>query len=336
MTIRDIAKLAGCSVATVSRVLNDADGVSEDMRRHVKQIIEENDFRPSSTAKSLAEKKTNTLLFVYENVPENPFYGELIRGAIEAAKQTHQILLFNIISEDYVIDYLFGALKSGQIDGTIIASTGNPETKQFARKMEQEHQKLVLINDPIDEMNVPRIYINNEQSAYQATKYLLRCGHRRIGHIGGRVTSFTSYNRYEGYCHAMNEAGLQRYTQMYLNNNNLGREDARRTALRLLQLPEPPTAIFAANDMMAIGVYEAAAELHLRIPDDLSVVGHDDINMASVMEPKLTTMHQPIFEMGRRAVYLLLDYIACNRPRALQESVVLAADLVERGSVRRL
>lgn len=336
MTIRDIAKLAGCSVATVSRVLNDGDGVSEQMRRHVKDIIEQNNFRPSSTAKSLAEKKTNTLLFVYENVPENPFYSELIRGAIEAAKQTHQILLFNIISEDYVMEYLLGALKSGQIDGTIIASTGNPETKRFARKMEQERQKLVLINDPIDEMNVPRIYINNEQSAYQATKYLIRCGHRRIGHIGGRITSFTSYNRYEGYSHAMNEAGLQEYTQMYLSQNNLGREDARKSALRLLRLPQRPTAIFAANDMMAVGVYEAANELNLRIPEDLSVVGHDDIHMASVMEPKLTTMHQPIFEMGRRAIYLLLDYISCNKPRALQESVVLAADLVERGSVRRI
>ena len=148
----------------------------------------ENGYQPNKQAKGLAEQKTNTLLFVYENTPDNPFFTELIRGAIDGAKEAHQILLFNIICDSYVTDYFLNALRSDQIDGVIVASTGLEETRNFAKMVASEGRHLVLINDPIGELNVPRIYINNDQSAYQATRHLLECGHphrphRRQNHL---------------------------------------------------------------------------------------------------------------------------------------------------------
>ena len=335
MTLKDIAQLARCSTATVSRVINNEKGVSEATRAYIQQIIDENGYQPNKAAKGLAEQKTNTLLFVYENTPDNPFYTELIRGAIDGAKEAHQILLFNIICDSYVTDYFLNALRTEQIDGVIVASTGLPETRNFAKMVAKEGSHLVLINDPIDELSVPRIYINNDQAAYQATRHLLECGHTRIAHIGGRPTSYPSYQRYEGYFRAMCEAGFKRYADRYAVMNNTNREEARATARKLLSLKNRPTAFFCANDSLAFGVYAAVSDVGLRVPNDVSVMGYDDIKMASDLEPRLTTIHQPIYEMGRRSIQMMLRQVG-EGDRILPESVVLSASLVERDSVRSL
>lgn len=336
MTLKDIAELAHCSTATVSRVINNEKGVSETTRAYIQQIIDEYGYQPNKAAKGLAEQKTNTLLFVYENTPDNPFYTELIRGAIDGAKETHQILLFNIICDSYVTDYFLNALRTEQIDGVIVASTGLAETRNFAKMVANEKRHLVLINDPIDELNVPRIYINNDQAAYQATRYLLECGHTRIAHIGGRTSSYPSYQRYEGYYRAMSEAGLKKYADCYTIMDNTTREEARVSAKKLLSLDNRPTAFFAANDSLAFGVYSAAGDVGLRVPNDVSIVGYDDIKLASEYEPKLTTIHQPIYEMGRRSIQLMLDEVAGTRGNGVPESVVLSASLVQRNSVKIL
>ncbi len=334
MTLKDIAALANCSTATVSRVINNEKGVSEATRKQIQQIIDEYHFQPNKAAKGLAEQKTNTLLFVYENTPDNPFFTELIRGAIDGAKEAHQILLFNIICDCYVTDYFLNALRSEQIDGVIVASTGLPETINFAKMVAKENRHLVLLNDPIDELNVPRIYINNDQAAYQATRHLLECGHTRIGHIGGRTSSYPSYQRYEGYYRAMCEAGLKKYADRYTIMDNHNREMARRSAKELLSMVDRPTAIFAANDSMAFGVCAAVGEVGLRVPNDVSVVGYDDIKMASEFEPKLTTIRQPIYEMGKRSIQLMLKEVA--GAQEFPEAIVLSASLVKRDSVRLL
>ena len=295
----------------------------------------ENGYQPNKQAKGLAEQKTNTLLFVYENTPDNPFFTELIRGAIDGAKEAHQILLFNIICDSYVTDYFLNALRSDQIDGVIVASTGLEETRNFAKMVASEGRHLVLINDPIGELNVPRIYINNDQSAYQATRHLLECGHTRIGHIGGRTTSYPSYQRFEGYSRAMTDAGLRRYVDRYTIMDNTNREEARAAAKKLLAKKNRPTAIFCANDSLAFGVCAAVSDVGLRVPNDVSVVGYDDIAMASTFEPKLTTIHQPIYEMGRRSIQLMLHQTQSGGT-GIPESVVLSASLVKRESVRNL
>ena len=146
MTLKDIARLANCSTATVSRVINNEKGVSEETRAYIQRVIDENGYQPNKQAKGLAEQKTNTLLFVYENTPDNPFFTELIRGAIDGAKEAHQILLFNIICDSYVTDYFLNALRSDQIDGVIVASTGLEETRNFAKMVASEGRHLVLIN----------------------------------------------------------------------------------------------------------------------------------------------------------------------------------------------
>lgn len=336
MTLKDIAELAHCSTATVSRVINNEKGVSEATRKYIQQIIDEYDFQPNKAAKGLAEQKTNTLLFVYENTPDNPFYTELIRGAIDGAKEAHQILLFNIICDRYVTDYFLNALRTEQLDGVIVASTGLAETRNFAKMVASERRHLVLINDPIDELNVPRIYINNHQAAYQATRHLLECGHTRIAHIGGRTSSYPSYQRYEGYYRAMSEAGLKKYADRYTVMDNINREAARESAKKLLSMSNRPTAFFTANDSLAFGVCAAVSEVGLRVPNDVSIVGYDDIKMASEFEPKLTTIRQPIYEMGRRSIQLMLKEVASSEIPECPEAVVLSASLVKRESVRVL
>lgn len=336
MTLKDIAELAHCSTATVSRVINNEKGVSEATRKYIQQIIDEYSFQPNKAAKGLAEQKTNTLLFVYENTPDNPFYTELIRGAIDGAKEAHQILLFNIICDSYVTDYFLNALRTEQIDGVIVASTGLAETRNFAKMVANEKRHLVLINDPIDELNVPRIYINNHQAAYQATRHLLECGHTRIAHIGGRTSSYPSYQRYEGYYRAMCEAGLKKYADRYTVMDNINREAARESAKKLLSMNNRPTAFFTANDSLAFGVCAAVSEVGLRVPNDVSIVGYDDIKMASEFEPKLTTIRQPIYEMGRRSIQLMLKEVAGSEIPECPEAVVLSASLVKRESVRVL
>lgn len=336
MTIKDIAELARCSTATVSRVLNNEKGVSEGTRAYIQSIIDEYGYQPNKAAKGLAEQKTNTILFVYENTPDNPFYTELIRGAIDGAKEAHQILLFNIICDSYVTDYFLNALRTEQIDGVIVASTGLAETRNFAKMIANEKRPLVLINDPIDELNVPRIYINNFQAAYQATRHLIECGHTRIAHIGGRTSSYPSYQRFEGYQRAMSDAGFSKWVQEYTIMDNINREQAKASSKQLLQMDYRPTAFFAANDSLAFGVCSAATELGLRVPNDVSVVGYDDIKMAATFEPPLTTIHQPIYEMGRRSIQLMMDQVSGAKDAALPESIVLSASLVKRGSVKIL
>lgn len=336
MTIKDIAEKARCSTATVSRVLNNEKGVSEGTRAYIQSIIDEYGYQPNKAAKGLAEQKTNTILFVYENTPDNPFYTEMIRGAIDGAKEAHQILLFNIICDSYVTDYFLNALRTEQIDGVIVASTGLAETRNFAKMIANEDCPLVLINDPIDELSVPRIYINNFQAAYQATRHLIECGHTRIAHIGGRTASYPSYQRFEGYQRAMSDAGLSGCVQQCTVMDNIDREQAKASAKRLLQMENRPTAFFAANDSLAFGVCSAATELGLRVPNDVSVVGYDDIKMAATFEPPLTTIHQPIYEMGRRSIQLMMTRVSGNKSALPPESIVLSASLIKRGSVKIL
>ena len=332
MTLKDIARLANCSTATVSRVINNEKGVSEETRAYIQRVIDENGYQPNKQAKGLAEQKTNTL--GPQEISE--CLGRLVPGSLSVAlAEAHQILLFNIICDSYVTDYFLNALRSDQIDGVIVASTGLEETRNFAKMVASEGRHLVLINDPIGELNVPRIYINNDQSAYQATRHLLECGHTRIGHIGGRTTSYPSYQRFEGYSRAMTDAGLRRYVDRYTIMDNTNREEARAAAKKLLAKKNRPTAIFCANDSLAFGVCAAVSDVGLRVPNDVSVVGYDDIAMASTFEPKLTTIHQPIYEMGRRSIQLMLHQTQSGGT-GIPESVVLSASLVKRESVRNL
>ena len=149
MTLKDIARLANCSTATVSRVINNEKGVSEETRAYIQRVIDENGYQPNKQAKGLAEQKTNTLLFVYENTPDNPFFTELIRGAIDGAKEAHQILLFNIICDSYVTDYFLNALRSDQIDGV---NDHDWQADLLAEKIHgmPGHVNLIPLNDVVE------------------------------------------------------------------------------------------------------------------------------------------------------------------------------------------
>lgn len=331
MSIVDIARLAGCSTATVSRVVNNQKGVSEETRAHVQKIIDDNNFQINIAARNLVKQKANTILFVYDNVKDNPFYAELVHGAIVGAEEAHQILLFNTTCDKHIADYFVKLIDSEQVDGVIIVvSPQNPLIKEFAFRVSKKNLPVILLNETIDELSLPSIHVNDEQASYLATRHLIENGHTRIAFIGSKF----GHARHMGYLRAMGNAGLLSEAEIYSAFGCIHRSDATKLTEKLLDMEAAPTAIFASSDNFARGVYDAAEKRKLIIPDDLSVVGYDDVEASATMKPPLTTIHQPIFEMGRRSIQMLLDNVENNGGNS--ESIVLSAYLVERESVTKI
>lgn len=336
MTIKDIAKLADCSPATISRVINNQPGVSEEMRAYIKGIIEENHFQLNKTARNLVKGRQNTVLFFYDNQPGNPYFQELIRGVIDGAEQYHQTMLFNTVTDSSIIEYFVRMIDRNQIDGAVL-SIGNrrQEMKPLAYKLRDHGVPIVLVDDPLDIASICSVRVDGESAAYQATNYLINQGHKKIAHVGGRFSSYTGSTRYEGYLRAMRVHGLAEYANTAVLMNNLTREDAVRSMTELLERDDRPTAVFVCNDSMAIGVYEAIHKKNLRIPEDISVIGYDDIAQAKQMTPPLTTIHQPIYEIGLTAVKLITEIVEQGY-HTMAHSINLPVELIIRDSVRAI
>lgn len=333
MTIKDIAKLANCSPSTVSRVINNQRGVSDGVRSYIKQIIEENHFQLNKTARNLVKGRQNTVLFFYDNQAGNPYFQELIRGVIDGAEKYHQTMLFNTITDSYIIDYFVKMVEKNQIDGAILA-VGNrrQDMKPLAYRLKEHNVPVVLVDDPLDIASISSVRVDGESAAYQATNYLINQGHKKIAHIGGRVSSYTGSTRYEGYLRAMQTHGLAEYAETAALMNNLTREDAVRSMTVLLEREDRPTAVFVCNDNMALGVYEAVKMKNLKIPEDVSVIGYDDIEQAKTMDPPLTTVRQPIYEIGMASVKMITEIVE-EGENSMSHSLTLLIELMIRDSV---
>ena len=305
-TIRDVAKRASVGVGTVSRVLNDSPSVREVTRQKVLQAIAELDYSPSPIARRLSLGKTLTIAAI---VPffTRPSYVERLRG-IEAtiADSQYDLILFNVETPEKRDQYFRDVPRRERVDGLMIISLSptDEDVERFLRAgvptvlLDAHHPRLSRAN--VDDVTGGRI----------ATQHLIDLGHRRIAYISDPLENpfrfVSSHNRYTGYRQALDEAGIT-FRAEYHRQGEHGRHQAREMAQDLLGLPEPPTAIFAASDIQAMGVLEAAQRSELNVPDDLSVIGYDDIETAEYLG--LTTMYQRLFESGQEAVRLLLDAI---------------------------
>jgi LacI family transcriptional regulator/LacI family repressor for deo operon, udp, cdd, tsx, nupC, and nupG len=325
-TIRDVARHARVGVGTVSRVLNDSPQVSADARARVRGAIDELGYRPSSTARSLSLGRTQTIGVVA------PFFTsgsvlERLRGVVERLRQggEYDLLLFDVETPHQRADAFRDFARSDRVDGLVIVSLA-PSDAEVA-SFEQQNLAVVLVD--VSHPALPRVVIDDVRGGEIATAHLLDKGHTRIGFVGDEPTllGFTSSEqRRRGMGRALRRAGIKPVTALQQRGPH-GREEAREMAERLLRLPEPPTAIFAASDTQAMGVLEAARAHELRVPADLAVVGFDDIEMASVLE--LTTVRQPLHESGAHAVELLLSMLAGVATPPAEE---LALELIERGT----
>ncbi|GAB4473211.1 MAG: substrate-binding domain-containing protein [Anaerolineae bacterium] len=326
-TMRDVAKRAGVSLTTVSHVINETRYVSESVKQRVFAAMEELDYRPNELARSLRRGQTNTIGLVLPD-SANPYFAEIGR-AIEALafEAGYSVILGNTYGEIDKEDVYVEVLRTKQVDGIIFVAAGDRTTS--VRSLLERHFPFVLVDRDLGGVSADVVMVDNHQGGLVVTRHLIGLGHRRIGIVTGPSILTPSADRINGYCKALEEAGIPCEEEL-LVAGDFRPNSGYHAALHLLDLSHPPTAIFACNDMMAIGVLRAAAERGCRVPDDLAVVGFDNIELAQYTIPALTTFGQPIEDIAQVAVSLLSERI--DRPEETPRRVILPGELVIRGS----
>ena len=325
--IADVAAHAGVGVATVSRVLNGRANVAVATRERVLEAIKTLDYHPSSVARNLSLRRTLVIGVVTPFLTDSSPI-ERVRGIVTALGESeYDLALFDVESPGRQRRAFRLLADPHRTDGLLIVSMVPPGDE--VSRLQTAGIATVLIDGRVD--GFPSVVIDDVEGAAMATRYLLQLGHRRVAFIGDKPPDgfrfHSARDRTVGYERALSELELPVRPE-YVREGTHSRHVARSIAEELLRLPEPPTAIFAASDTQALGVLEAAREFRLRVPEDLSVIGFDDIEIASYAG--LTTIRQPLFESGRRGAELLLAALAGTPPATRVERLQL--DLIVRGT----
>ncbi len=308
-TIKDIAERAGVGLGTVSRVLNDHPRVSATTREKVMGAVQELNYVPSLAARGLSLGKTQSIAVIAPFFTRSVFV-ERLHGIEETTSASgYDVVIYNVDAALKRDRYFRTVPDPRRVDGVIVVSL--PPLPADVVRFQRSSVPIVFVDvgNPICEP-FDRIVINDVEGGQKATQHLIDLGHRRIGYIGDIPQAGFNFtageDRFEGYRRALADAGIEVRPEYHLDGR-FGRDVARGLAHQLLGLSERPTAIFASNDTQALGVLEAAHDLGLTVPDDLSVVGYDDIEMTDFLG--LTTVRQLLFESGRRSVEALLRRI---------------------------
>jgi len=331
VTLKDIAKLCGVSVATVSLVLNNKPNrISEATKQKILEKAKELHYHPNPMALSLVTRKSKVLGLIIPDVT-NLFFTDFLRQVeIEAAKFGYTIILGNTDeqgSREY--EYVRTFLQRG-LAGCILIHSSIEMDKYDAKIVDlvkQSKLPFILIDRHQKANNIRTLFIDQKLGAYLATTHLLNLGHTRIGYISGPLDLDLSRMRYDGYRQALEDHGIV-FDENLIEFGDWRPEGGHQAGLRLIA--KGVSGIFAANDMMAFGVYQAAFSMALRIPQDLSVIGFDDVSFASVVTPGLTTIHQPMSQVGIDCVGMLVDMIEARK--TTETSKQYSPTLIVRGS----
>lgn len=319
VTIKEVAQRAGVSIRTVSRVLNDHPHVAETTREQVLSVIKELDFRPSAAARYMRTGQSQLIGFLTDEIAQNAFTYDLIIGAQQAAWEHEKLLfLLNTGSDPQVETRSLNMMRDHQVEGIIYATMYHREIKhsQFP-----EDIPVVLVNCFADDRSLPSIVPDEVGGGCLATETLLEQGHRRVGFVNIAAKEPAPLGRLEGYRQALANYNIPYDESLvcYIEEPFEGLATSTyNCVLALLQMPDPPTAIFCFNDMMALGAYDAVRKSNLRIPQDVAIVGFDNVEiLAAQIHPPLTTIELPNFEMGQLAVQMLfgeIDTVQNDRP----------------------
>jgi LacI family transcriptional regulator len=306
-TIREVAEKAGVSFTTVSHVINKTRFVSEETRERVLAAMNELNYRPNALAQSLRSGKTNTIGLILPD-SANPFFAEVGRCIeAEAFRMGYSVILCNTEGDSQKEQFYVDVLSKKQVDGVIFVSTGDGEDSLDF--LIGQAMPLVVVDRDFPNKDVDAVLTDNRAGGYLATRHLIEMGHKRIAYIRGPFKLTPSAERVTGYQQALQEAGISIIPDLILHGDS--HSESGRIATRiLLERPEPPSAIFVWNDMMAVGALRAAADAGCKVPEDVAVVGYDDIDLASYTNPPLTSIAQPKAEIGLRAVRLLTERMA--------------------------
>jgi LacI family transcriptional regulator len=306
VTIKEIAKVAGVSPTAVSLVVNGKAGVSQETRERVLMIIEKLNYLPNAIAKSLARRKTKTIGLIISDITD-PFYAEFSRGVEDVAfREGFSTILCNSDNQQEKEELYLGLLLENQVAGLILTPTSNTPGAKFLYA--EKCLPLVIADRKINGSGILCVTSQNSEGAYEATKHLVELGHERIACICLPREWSTSVERVNGYRQALIDSSFEVDENLILFSN--GRLDGGRSCTeKLLQMREPPTALFVTSDIVAFGAVEAITDSGLSVPGDISVVGFDNIEFAEYFRVPLTTVDQPKYEMGFSACRALLERI---------------------------
>jgi LacI family transcriptional regulator len=327
VTISDVAREAGVSLMTVSRVVNGKEEISPTTRQRVLDVIEQMGYRPSGIARGLATQRTGTLGLVVPDMA-NPFFSDVARGAEDRARAAgYNIFVCNTDESPQREIAALDSLEEKRVDGVVLCSSRLHD--DGLRAALDHHPAAVLVNRRLDLYHVDAVLLADREGGQAATQHLLRSGHRAVGFLAGPLTSYSSQQRSKGYHAALAMAGISS-DPGWVRPCSYEVEDGREAAKGLLAHHPELTALFCYNDLVAVGALQACADLGRRVPDDLALVGFDDIPMSALVIPPLTTCRVPRYDLGDQAMRLLL-----RRVDGLAEScseIVLPPELVVRAS----
>lgn len=333
-TIHDIAKAANVSSATVSRVLsNSSYPVSKIKRERILSLAKEMNYVPNMIGRQLKVSRSTTIGVIVPSII-NPFYSSVLFGIEEIARNNNfTVIACNSLHDPLLEDEYIQTIMEKQIKGLIISSISNDKSQLKNMIMTGVH--VIAIDQKIEEDQISQIEFDYYKGGYLATRHLQSKGHKQIGYVTSKLDRPSRKSILLGYMEAMKAEGftpMLEESKTDFSNNALSEFDTgKRLTRKLLNAPKPPTAIFACNDMMAFGVINELSERNIRVPQDISVMGFDGIDFGQMMNPQLTTIKQPDYEMGRLACKMLLDKM--NGGDVPSFDIILQPELLERGSV---
>jgi LacI family transcriptional regulator len=304
-TLRDVARLANVSIATASAVVNNKGKVSDKLRQRVLRAMEGLDYHPDQVARSLKVRRTHTLGMVIPDVT-NPFFTDVMRGVEDEARRAGYSVIFCNANEDRQVEQNhLATLFSRRVDGVLISPT---DPLAAMDRLTRRRFPMVFFDRVPMGYSGPAVATDNVGASREAGRHLIKLGHKRIAIISGRLNLSNAQHRLEGFRQALQESDLP-LPEEYVQTGDFRLESGYECGKRLMQLPNPPTAIFCCNNKMTLGLMRALGELRIPCPQRVSVLGFDDFDWAANFSPRLTTVAQPTYEMGRRATELLLQMI---------------------------
>jgi LacI family transcriptional regulator len=325
LTLRDIAKIVGVSASTASRALNNNSAISEEIRKKVNKAAKDANYIPNTLARGLALKRSQLIGLMVPSIA-NPFFAEILRGAHDIAQQKSYVVALCDTQRSKEREELFSErLLQSQVDGIIV--TGSVMLEDRLSEWRQRNIPVVFAGRRSAGLRFSGVSVDDVSAGYQATSHLIAKGHKKILFFGGTPDSSATKDRQHGYLDAMQSVGLPLLTSY----GDYSMESGFREAAKVAQSVDRPDAVFAANDLMAIGFIMGLAGFGVKVPDDLAVMGCDDIPMGALIRPALTSVKIPMYEIGVRAMGLLLHELEAGQTGPA-ESILLGCGLVIRDS----
>ncbi|OKP95039.1 LacI family DNA-binding transcriptional regulator [Paenibacillus sp. P46E] len=325
-TIKDVAKLAGVALSTASYAMSGDSKVSAKTREKVLEAARQLNYQKNGFAMDLKRSRTNTIALILTDL-SGPYYSELIRSIQDVAlSNSYDLIACSSMGGKDSTAVRF--LLEKRVDGAIVLA--HNITDEILQAAGSERFPIIVMDRLITGSGLINVVVDGEQGGYSATRYLIDKGHEHIAYISGPANSYDNALRYQGFQRAMREAGLEEKAKWKLNGGFI-REGGYKSTKMMLMQGELPTAVFYANDEMAVGGMKALEEGGIKVPDDISVIGFDDIQLAEYIQPPMTTIRQPMYESGSLAGHLLFQMLNGD---TVNDFYKLKIELVERKSVK--